>query len=249
MFGERIKQLRKDKGLTLKDLAEKCGVSTNTAWRWEQDKQVPTIGLLKRLADTLGTTERYLLERTNDPTTGPFTMFDDASEFTVHPFPEHLVQGKIAADDRIILAVRDLPPFIEGKDPNLADFTTDFVTVPLMWVGKLPETSRPFFFTVRGNAMAGAGLHDGFLALVNPDEPFSNGDIQLLLVRTKKDVYGVVVRWTYVLPDGSIELRCPTPDFPIYRFQAVPPGNVPVDDVVGVGKVVGAWAGALKQGI
>jgi transcriptional regulator with XRE-family HTH domain len=249
MIGERMKELRKKLDLTLEALAEKCGVSTNTVWRWEQDKQIPMIDMLERLADALNTTTKYLLGKTNDPTLGPVTMFDNSSHSAVHPFPKQLRQEAITANDRIVLAVRDLPPFIEGENPNLADFTTHFVTIPLMWVGKIPDSSRPFFFTVRGDAMAGAGLHDGFLALVNPDEPFSNGDIHLLVVRTKrKNVYEIVVRWTYVLPDGSIELRCPNPDYPVYRFQADPPGCTPDDDVVGVGKIVGAWAGTLKHG-
>jgi hypothetical protein len=111
--------------------------------------------------------------KTSDPTLGPVTMFDDSSQSAAHPFPKQQLRHEaIATNDRIVLAVRDLPLFIEGEDSNLADYTTHFVTIPLMWVGKIPDSSRPFFFTLRGDAMAGAGLHDGFLALVNPDEPF-----------------------------------------------------------------------------
>ena len=123
------------------------------------------------------------------------------------------------------------------------------MTVPLAWIGKLPEKSIPFFFTARGDAMAGAGLQDGSLALVNPDEPISNGDIQLFLVRAK-GVYETVVRWGYILPDGGMELRCPNPNYPVYRFEAVPSGYLPDKaPVMSMGKITGAWAGSLKRGI
>jgi hypothetical protein len=97
--------------------------------------------------------------------------------------------------------------------------------------------------------MEGAGLRDGSLALVNPDEPVSNGDVQLFLVRAN-DVYEAVVRWGYVLPDGGMELRCPNPDYPVYRFRADTRGHLPDGTaVIGLGKVAGAWTGSLKRGV
>jgi SOS-response transcriptional repressor LexA len=124
------------------------------------------------------------------------------------------------------------------------------VTVPIIWIGSLPDKYGPFFIIVRGNAMSDAGLHDGFFALVNADEDYSNGDILLSVIRVKDGVYEVIVRWTYMLPDGSVELRCPNADYPVYRFQPNPSGGMP-DGIWIQGKVVGVWGGAdsLKQGI
>ncbi|MDR0616450.1 MAG: helix-turn-helix domain-containing protein, partial [Synergistaceae bacterium] len=34
MIGKRLRTLRKELGWTLKTLAGRCGVSTNTVWRW-----------------------------------------------------------------------------------------------------------------------------------------------------------------------------------------------------------------------
>jgi SOS-response transcriptional repressor LexA len=147
------------------------------------------------------------------------------------------------------LPVLDLPPFLEGENPDIFRYASCKMTIPLAWLGKLPEKNIPFFFTARGDAMAGAGLHNGSLALVNPDEPISNGDIQLFLVRVK-DVYEVVVRWGYILPDGGMELRCPNPNYPVYRFRADPLGYLSHEaSVMSMGKIAGAWAGSLKRGI
>ena len=71
MIGERLKTLRKELGWTLETLAGKCGVSTNTAWRWEQGKQTPTVKLLRTLAETLRTNENFLMGRSDDPTEDP----------------------------------------------------------------------------------------------------------------------------------------------------------------------------------
>jgi SOS-response transcriptional repressor LexA len=141
-----------------------------------------------------------------------------------------------------------LPPFVEIENLDLYDYTAYEVAVPLIWIGNLPDKYSPFFITVRGNAMAEAGLHDGFFALVNAGEHYSNGDIFLSVIRVKDVVYEVVVSWTYMLPDGSVELRCPNSDYPVYRFQPGTSGGMP-DGVWIKGKIIGAWAISLKQGI
>lgn len=53
-FGERIRQARLAKALTLPQLASVVGVSRVTAWQWETDKVVPRPATLERLAAALG---------------------------------------------------------------------------------------------------------------------------------------------------------------------------------------------------
>jgi transcriptional regulator with XRE-family HTH domain len=251
MMGERIKTLRKGLGWTLETFAGKCGVSTNTAWRWEQGKQTPAVKLLGTLAETLRTTESFLMGRSDDPAADSFTVIDDLSGRPLSPFPKRidLRRDEITPRHTVTLPVLDLPPFIEGENPDIFRYAACKMTVPLTWIGKLPEKSIPFFFTARGDAMEGAGLRDGSLALANPDEPVSNGDVQLFLVRTK-DVYEAVVRWGYVLPGGGMELHCPNANYPVYRFKAGPPGHLPdAATVMCMGKIAGAWVGSLKRGI
>jgi transcriptional regulator with XRE-family HTH domain len=251
MIGKRLKTLRKELGWTLKTLAEKCGVSTNTVWRWEQDEQTPTLRLLRTLAETLRTTESFLMGRSDDPTADSFTVIDGLSGRPLSPFLKRidLRQDEITPRHTITLPVLDLPHSLESGNSDIFRYTACKMTVPLAWIGKLPEKNIPFFFTARGDAMAEAGLRDGFLALANPNEPVSNGDIQLFLVRAK-GVYEPVVRWGYVLPGGGMELRCPNPNYPVYRFEADPPRYLPDKAaVMSMGKIAGAWAGSLKRGI
>ncbi len=45
-FGERLKELRAEKGITQKQLASVLNVSGNTVHSWECDKQEPSMAML-----------------------------------------------------------------------------------------------------------------------------------------------------------------------------------------------------------
>jgi len=66
-LGERLKNLRIKRGLTLDEVARKIGVSNATVSRWETG-EIKAIGSDKigALADVLGTTTEYLLGRSNN---------------------------------------------------------------------------------------------------------------------------------------------------------------------------------------
>ena len=63
-FGNRLKALRRSKGLNQTQLAEKIGVSLLTLFRWEKDERQPRMNEIKALAKALGVSEADLL---NDP--------------------------------------------------------------------------------------------------------------------------------------------------------------------------------------
>ncbi len=65
-FGEKIKELRKEKGLTQKMLAEKIGQAQSTIFYWEQNKQEPTISSLKKLCEVFEVSADYLLGATEE---------------------------------------------------------------------------------------------------------------------------------------------------------------------------------------
>lgn len=59
--GKLLRKLRKDKGLTQKELAEKLGVVAKTVSKWETGNGFPDVSTLSALADALGVNERSLL--------------------------------------------------------------------------------------------------------------------------------------------------------------------------------------------
>ncbi|SHH54042.1 Helix-turn-helix domain-containing protein [Caloranaerobacter azorensis DSM 13643] len=64
-FGERFKQLRKEKNMTQEELAKKFFLNKSSISRYEQNKQVPEMDLLKGFADFFNVSIDYLLGRTD----------------------------------------------------------------------------------------------------------------------------------------------------------------------------------------
>jgi len=66
MLGQRLKQLRKEKGMTQAELAEALGVSTGTVAMWETNKRKPTFEMLERLSDIFDKQVGYIMGTSND---------------------------------------------------------------------------------------------------------------------------------------------------------------------------------------
>ena len=60
-MGERIAQLRRNKGLSQATLAQALSLSTSTIAMYEQGRREPSVSTIIALADTLGVTIDYLL--------------------------------------------------------------------------------------------------------------------------------------------------------------------------------------------
>lgn len=61
-FGERIRKLRQERGLTTHEMAEKLGISRNTLTSWERGtKEIYGIKLLEEMAEILEVPLKVLL--------------------------------------------------------------------------------------------------------------------------------------------------------------------------------------------
>ena len=61
VFKDRLKEARKDKGLTQLDLANILNVKQATISSWEQGKTEPSFDILCKIANCLGVTTDFLL--------------------------------------------------------------------------------------------------------------------------------------------------------------------------------------------
>lgn len=66
MGTDRIKQLRKQKGLTQKEMAEAVGVGVSTVAMWESGKRIPSFKLLNDLSDLFDKSIDYILGTSDD---------------------------------------------------------------------------------------------------------------------------------------------------------------------------------------
>jgi len=67
MVGDRIKQLREEKEMSQKALAEFINVSPSTVGMYEQGRRMPSTEILNLIATHFNVTSDYLLERTDNP--------------------------------------------------------------------------------------------------------------------------------------------------------------------------------------
>ena len=67
IYSDILKELRKDKNLTQRDMGELMGISQTTYCDYENGVRRMPLTMLSFLADTLDTSTDYILGRTEDP--------------------------------------------------------------------------------------------------------------------------------------------------------------------------------------
>ena len=66
-FGEKLKEARKEAGLSQEQLAVKMSVSRSAIAKWETDKGLPDVNNLKAMSQLLGVSVDYLLDEIKEP--------------------------------------------------------------------------------------------------------------------------------------------------------------------------------------
>lgn len=66
-FGERLKQLRTERKLTQREVAEYLNIATNAYQNYEYDNREMNIKTLTALADYFDVSVDYLIGRSDDP--------------------------------------------------------------------------------------------------------------------------------------------------------------------------------------
>ena len=77
MFSDRLKELRKEKGLTQAELAQSIGVSTPTVVMWENGKRRPQFEMLNKLSDVFGDRFPYLIGSIDYPVPESVSKLED----------------------------------------------------------------------------------------------------------------------------------------------------------------------------
>lgn len=89
MLGNNIKELRKQKHLTQKDLAKLMHVSQQTIGAWETERAIPGSDTLALLASLFNVSTDYLLGR--DPKEDDLKTADLADDDTIFTFEGKLI--------------------------------------------------------------------------------------------------------------------------------------------------------------
>ena len=101
MFPERLKQLRKEKGLTQVTLAESLGVSKGTVAMWETGKRMPGFDMLARLSELFDKRVNYIIGTSEDHRSAALTEEEVAQlgEWAVEEDYEDMLRKYALLDD------------------------------------------------------------------------------------------------------------------------------------------------------
>ena len=101
MFPQRLKQLRKEKGLTQVTLAETLGVSKGTVAMWETGKRMPGFDMLTRLSELFDKRVDYIIGTAEDSRSAMLTEEEVAQlgEWAVEEGYEDMLRKYALLDD------------------------------------------------------------------------------------------------------------------------------------------------------
>lgn len=78
-FGKRLRLLRNEKNLTLRELEEQTGITYSALGKYERDERQPDFDTLEKLADHFGVSIDWLLARTDLRTYDEQVFYDDVN--------------------------------------------------------------------------------------------------------------------------------------------------------------------------
>lgn len=67
LFGEKLRRIRKNRDITMKELGKRLGVAESTISGYENETRSPDIEMLQKIADYFGVSVDYLLGRVDSP--------------------------------------------------------------------------------------------------------------------------------------------------------------------------------------
>ena len=152
MFHQRLKELRRTRGLSQVALAKELNLTQQAVGKWETGRSQPDPDTLRRLADFFDTTVDYLLDRSDTPRPAPILPYTAAGE---HPIP---VIGTVRAGCGALALEEDCGvEYARVKDPQ-----------------------NYFYLLVKGNSME-PRIQEGDIALVHKQNTLEDGDLGVMV--------------------------------------------------------------------
>ncbi len=204
-FGNFIAELRKMKGITQKELAEKLYVSDKAVSKWECGLSMPDITLLKPLSELLGVTVTELLESRHMDSTEQINiekmdrLIDKAVWFSEEEIQEQRIRKKkrgiIFIVCTLVCCVEIMISLLLGFDvkqillPNLTSLILGFVFG--IWFCFLAKEKIPSYYDEHRIS----AYSDGFFQMNMPGIRFNN--------RNWKHILRVGIIWSMTIMVAS----------------------------------------------
>lgn len=208
MLSERIRELRKEKRMSLEQLAELIGTSRQTVHRYETGaiSNIPS-EKVEAMARALGTTPASLMGWDKDSAFSSFTNKEAGKDSLTPASTKSLpMLGNVACGE---------PIFASEEHGYYAKASSDVYA--------------DFCLTARGDSMINARIFDGDLLFVRKQESVDDGEIAVVLI----DDEATVKRVYFNREDGILTLMPENPTYKPMRYT-----GSQLDRVRILGKVV-----------
>lgn len=208
-MGIRIKQVRLEKGLVQKDIADQVGVAISTIQRYENGAyDRPKLPVVQAIARALDVDPAWLVGKVDERR----SYYDDAlpSNVTrIPPLRSIPLIGCIACGTPILAA--------QNIEANIF----------------LPETvNADYALRCKGDSMTGADILDGDIVYIRQDTDVINGQIYAVMIG-EGEVTEATLKHVYQTPD-TLTLTADNPAYPPMIYQGEQLARVRI-----IGKAVG----------
>lgn len=192
-IGQEIKRLRLEKGMTLEQLGDKCGVGKSTVRKWEN-------GIIKdmkrdkiaKLAEALNISPSYFFECD----TGKKELSQGIKITNIFPIKVHKLPmlGEISCGE---------PRFASEDRESYVDAGTNI--------------EADFCLKAKGDSMINARIHDGDIVFIRRQDIVENGEIAAVVVNN--DSEATLKRFYYYQERATLILKPENPAYEDLIFQ------------------------------
>ncbi len=209
--GDKIKKLRKEKGLTQGKLAELADVHAVSISKWENNKETPERASLEKIAPILGVSAAYLLEDDSTPSDTPITLSqlarDWAAKYTRLPGGLFSLKAKNNRNNLVFVprVPAEYTAHCGGVGVTYGDITScgpeDYEVVVEHKLGPIDPFRPPFALCTDGSSMVDFGIPPNAVVVVNPAAEVGAGSLVLVEINGNP-----VIKKIYPRPDGGGKL-------------------------------------------
>lgn len=214
----RIKELRLEHGYSLRDLADKCGVSKSAIDMYEKAKRKPKYETLEALADIFNVDMEYLLGKSD-------TRNRYANMLGFDSLEEAYRAGKKLPSNIRPISTVSLPLLgnVACGEPIFAEENVE------TYIDAEEGTQADFCLRVKGDSMINARIFDGDIIFVKKQDMVDDGEIAVVLI----DDEATVKRVYYDRDNNVITLMPENPTYKPMRYA-----GADLDTVRILGKVL-----------
>ena len=185
-FGEKIKEARKAKKYTQKDLAIMVGAAHNSISDWENDKAKPDPDKIELLCGVLDLTPNYLLATSEDDFTPSekliirqYRSLSDYDKTTITTILDRLFAKP--SDKIIEMTIRHIPYYDAVVSAGTGELVFNDVPSELITIPDTNETKNAAFAVrVKGDSMEPT-FYDGDRVMVQKTPSINVGDIGIFI--------------------------------------------------------------------